>query len=164
MGKSIATLGLALVLLMALVADAHAEGEGFGIGFIVGEPTGLSAKTWLDGTKAVDGALGWSDGHNDTIRVHMDFLYHNFKLLSELGRNPPAIYLGVGGRARIRNVSGDTSFENDVQMSVRFPVGITYLFREAPLGIFAELVPALDVQPATRFWWGGAAGVRFYFR
>ncbi len=37
--------------------------------------------------------------------------------------------------------------ENDAMFGIRFPLGITYLFEDAPLDLFFELVPVLDLSP-----------------
>ena len=49
------------VCLLACQSAVYAAqgGRRFGAGIILGAPTGLSAKYWLDKTRAVDGALGF---------------------------------------------------------------------------------------------------------
>ena len=74
------------------------------------------------------------------------------------------MYYGIGGDAKIDDISSDNIVSDDLDFGVRFPVGINYLFRDAPLGIFAELVPTLEVHPETQFSWRSAFGIRYYFR
>ncbi|MBP2681688.1 MAG: hypothetical protein H6Q78_1551, partial [Candidatus Krumholzibacteriota bacterium] len=45
----------------------------------------------------------------------------------------------------------------------RVPVGLTYIFDGAPLDIFFEIVPILDLIPDTEFDANAAIGIRFYF-
>jgi len=124
--------------------------EGVGVGLIVGEPTGVSLKYWLDRSTAIDAALAV----NGPFQFHADYLVHSNKSItpSELkGRFP--WYYGIGGR--IKN-------SHETEVGVRVPVGISYLFADAPLDLFAEVAPVVDVAPTVRLGLNGAAGIRFY--
>jgi len=128
----------------------------FGAGLIVGEPTGGSVKYWVNDNLAVDGALGWSTHDHTDLYLHSDVLWHNFDLIPvSQGRLP--LYYGVGGLVRFRNDG------NDNQIGIRVPVGVSYLFDNAPVDIFAEIGPALDVAPDVRGEVTGGIGVRFWF-
>ncbi len=159
---------LPLLALLMLAGSAQAEQRGFGAGVIIGETAGLSAKKWLGGGGAVDGALSWSGGGDQTVQVHIDYLRHNYKLLRELAPKGAwtrlSLYYGIGGRAKVDDISSDNIFSDQTDLGIRFPVGINFLFKDAPLGIFAELVPTLDLRPETAFRWRSAFGVRYYFR
>ena len=67
------------------------------------------------------------------------------------------IYIGVGGLFRIRDDNRDN------QAGVRIPVGISYMFDNAPIDVFAEIGPALDVTPDVRGEMTGGVGIRFWF-
>ncbi|NTW68891.1 MAG: hypothetical protein HGB23_03465 [Chlorobiaceae bacterium] len=128
--------------------------EGVGVGLIVGEPTGVSMKYWLDKSTAIDAALAVSLSDNNPFQFHADYLVHSKKSItpSELkGRFP--WYYGIGGR--IKN-------NHETTVGVRIPVGITYLFADTPIDLFAEIAPVLDVAPTVRLGLNGAAGIRFY--
>jgi hypothetical protein len=128
----------------------------FGAGVILGEPTGLSLKYWLNDTMAVDGAAGWSYADNTDFYVHSDVLWHKFDLLTvPQGRLP--LYFGVGGLVRFRNDG------NDNQVGIRAPVGLSYIFDRMPIDIFVEIAPALDVSPSVRGDITGGIGVRYWF-
>lgn len=128
----------------------------FGAGIILGEPTGASVKYWLNDTLAIDGAAGWSL-HDDTdFYVHSDLLWHNFDLIPvSKGRLP--FYIGGGGFIRFR----DDRHDNEV--GIRVPVGVSYMFDTAPIDIFLEIGPALDVAPDLRGEITGGIGVRYWF-
>lgn len=136
-----------------LCSSALAQESGFGLGVIVGEPTGLSFKYWVERTIAVDGAVAWSLGEDDALHLHVDYLAHNFKLFQiEEGKFP--IYYGLGCRIK----SGD-----DDKLGARIPLGMNYLFENTPLDIFLEIVPVLDLAPSTELNMNGAIGVRYFF-
>ena len=65
-----------------------------------------------------------------------------------------AIYVGIGGRVVLAD---NPSF------GIRIPVGIDYLFADAPIDIFLELVPIMDLSPKTDFGIGGGIGIRYWF-
>ena len=74
----------ALSIMLTLAASVHA-GQWLGLGVMAGEPTGLSAKTWLGKTTAVDAGLAWSLSGDKDLQAHADYLIHNSELLDGLG-------------------------------------------------------------------------------
>ena len=63
---------LALVCLLVTAAPVRAQKAGdAGVGVILGAPTGITGKLWLDGTKAIDIGLGW---HSE-LTVYGDYLW-----------------------------------------------------------------------------------------
>ncbi len=113
----------------------------------------MSGKLWLTDRSAVDMAAAWSFSDEEAFHLHADYLLHNFDLISvSQGRLP--IYFGVGGRVK---------FEDESKLGVRVPVGLAYIFDGAPLDIFFEIVPILDLIPDTEFEANAAIGIRFFF-
>jgi len=131
-------------------------GEGIGVGLILGEPTGLSLKGFVTDNIAVDGAAAWSFDSPSAFQIHSDLLYHNFDLVP-LTEGKLPIYFGVGARVKFER-------HEDTRAGIRVPVGIAYMFAKAPVDIFAELAPGMDVTPRTRFQMAGGVGVRFFFK
>lgn len=147
--------GVSLVIGLA-AGTAHAQSEGTGVGVIVGEPTGISAKHWLDEDSAIDAALGWSFEGRTSFHVHADWLWHDFTLIPvEKGSLP--IHYGIGARFKGKSGSQDRA-------GIRVPVGLGYHFDEIPLEVFAEVAPILDVTPSSEFNVNVALGARWYFR
>jgi len=162
MKKSIISVVIALVPCSAFPAAAF---DGIGVGAIVGEPTGISVKKWLSPTRAVDFAAAWSFSENDSLQLHGDYLFHDFSLLQPqgiTGRMP--LYVGLGLRMKLKdsNNPGGRN-EHDNLFGVRVPLGVNYLFADAPVDLFAELAPILDVAPDSNFDINAAFGARFYF-
>lgn len=142
-----------IIVTMIIAGNIYSQDRGFGLGIVVGEPTGLSAKLWTGRTNAFDFGAAWSfkgDGH---LLVQADYVWHNYDLIHvESGRLP--LYFGIGGRA---------IFADDPFVGARIPVGLDYQFANAPIDIFFEIVPILDLVPSTNFNLGGGLGVRFWF-
>lgn len=136
----------------SLYAQEH--DKDVGIGFMVGEPTGLSLKSWSGGGNAVDVGLAWSLGRYDAINIHADYLWHNYEVFADADPGILPLYYGIGGRAIFD--------ENDAVIGARVPVGMNYLFEESPIGLFIEVAPIFNVAPETDFDFDGALGVRFY--
>ena len=131
----------------------------FGAGLIVGEPTGPSLKYWFNEITAIDGAFGASfnheSDHDASFYMHSDILWHNFDLIPvSRGRLP--VYLGVGGLLRIRDNASN-------EAGIRIPVRLSYMFDSAPIDVFVEIGPALDLSPSVRWEVTGGGGVRFWF-
>lgn len=56
-------------------------GNRLGVGVMVGKPTGVSLKYWLNEDFAIDGGIGASFHHETGLQVHSDLLWHKFELL-----------------------------------------------------------------------------------
>jgi hypothetical protein len=130
-----------------------AQADGFGVGIILGEPTGLSGKLWLTEKTAADAALAWSVWDGGALHMHADFLVHSFNLIN-VSQGQLPLYFGIGARLKL---------SEDPLFGVRIPFGLAYLFGSAPLDVFLELVPILDLVPATHFHFNSAIGVRYFF-
>jgi len=71
-----------IILSLAITTFAFSVPKKFGIGIMLGEPTGISLKYWINRDTAVAGGLAWSLG--GYLHVHGDFLIHNRRLLRDL--------------------------------------------------------------------------------
>jgi hypothetical protein len=147
--------GLIFIILFLVIfpQNVWTQEKGWGLGIILGEPTGVSFKKWLNKKHAIDAAAAWSFGSEDAFHLHGDYLFHNRNLINIDGNRIP-FYYGVGGRLK---------FQDQSRFGIRFPVGITFFIREAPIDIFFELVPILDLAPSTDFDLNAAIGARYYF-
>jgi hypothetical protein len=144
-----------LIVLMAflMLGSALAQEEGFGLGVIIGEPTGISCKGWTGNRSAIDFAAAWSFEKKAAVHLHGDLLWHNFGAV-EAERGDINLYYGIGGRIK---------FEDDGKAGIRFPLGLGYIFDNAPLDFFLEVVPILDLAPKTDFSLNAAMGMRYFF-
>src|SRR5215207_2316897 len=91
--------GFTIAALIALpgvaVADAVEKGS-FGVGIVIGEPTGVTAKLYLDDDTAVQAAAG-SAFIGGGLQIHGDFVWHPW-LLEERDSFALPVYLGPGAR------------------------------------------------------------------
>ena len=138
---------IALCLFFAVPVSVAQE-RGFGFGVIIGEPTGFSAKLWSSPVNALDFGFGCSVGGDrldkysgnydggGRVHFHMDYLWHSFEAIHSDVRLP--VYYGVGGR--FNNGAGYNS-----SLAIRGVFGIAWLAREAPVDMFLELVPTLQL-------------------
>jgi hypothetical protein len=151
------------ILMTGLVCSpALAERRGDqGYGLMVGNPSGFSAKMWIDENVALDGAIGVDRGEFD---IHTTLLYHKFHWTSESMSGPLReadqkgelpLYFGVGPRLL---------FEDEREFGVRFPVGLSYLPKASPWEFFGELAPVLRITQDVGFNGDFAIGARYYFK
>ena len=133
--------------------STSAQDKNIGLGIIVGEPTGVSIKYWTSSTTAFDGALAWSFIDGGAFHIHADYIFHNLNLIRISGTKIP-FYYGIGGRIKTANKT---------QIGVRVPLGLIYMFNNAPVDIFFEVVPILDLAPKTDFRINAAIGARYFF-
>ncbi len=160
---------VALVLLVALTASASAaaaEGKRAGgirpglfeLGLNLGEPTGVSAKLWLDRTNAVEGIAAWAFTQG-AIALCVDYLYSFPDLLNIRGESFP-LFIGIGGVVRFSAPAGGPA---QAAVGLRIPVGVLYAFREVPLELSLDIVPGLNIFPDTVPIAMGGLGVRYCF-
>jgi len=144
---------LSITFLLLFISLTKAQNSGVGLGLIVGEPTGISFKYWTGSTTAFDGALAWSFIDEGAFHIHGDYIFHNFTLITiPEGKLP--FYYGIGARLKT---------SHDSRLGVRVPFGLAYLFQNAPVDIFLEIVPILDLTPKTDFSINAAIGARYFF-
>jgi len=145
---------LLLIIMLFSCTTILAEDKKFGLGVIIGDPTGISLKLWHEKNIAYDGAIAWTtEGKEDVLHLHADFLMHMYNFIDiEKGKLP--FYFGIGGRIM---------FEKDDKVGVRIPVGLSYEFEKAPLDIFFEIVPILDLIPNTELNFNAGIGIRYFF-
>ncbi|MHC4119781.1 MAG: BAPKO_0422 family outer member beta-barrel protein [Planctomycetota bacterium] len=147
-------------LILAVASTNVCAQEKFGLGFMIGEPTGLSVKYWLDDERAIDGALAWSFSENDSLQLHGDYLFHDYELLNSYDL---PFYYGLGARLKFKDSDGRGRNEDDAIFGLRVPLGITYLVQDEPLELFFEVVPVLDLAPDVELDINAAVGLRFFF-
>ena len=142
-----------VLLIFGNVQIASADKRDFGLGVILGEPTGISLKKWLGGTTAIDVAAAWSFVNEGSLYFHIDYLVHNFNLFkTKKGKLP--LYYGIGGRI----IAEDKS-----RVGVRIPIGLSYIFDNVPLDVFAEIGLVLDLVPKTEVGFTAFIGIRYFF-
>lgn len=161
---------LLLVLALVGVVSVRAQGSGFGAGLLIGQPTGISVKAWIAADRAIDGGLAWSFAHNGYFHLHGDYLFHKMDLI-QVAKGKLPLYFGPGLRFRSWGNDGywhKGTYHEDgsghVDLGVRFPVGLAYLFDGAPVDVFLEMAPTLDLVPSTDLDVDGGLGVRYWFR
>lgn len=140
------------------------DDKKLGVGFILGEPTAISAKYFLDSKNAYDLAFYYTTG--TTLGVWADRLWHSSTLFqpSTKFERELAVYGGVGLSYRATDKddryrrAGSSSF-----VHIRIPIGIEWQPPEISLGIFVELVPGISIVPETSVIAQGGVGVRYLF-
>lgn len=155
---------LAVLALLISQVPALATRDGDqGYGVMVGNPTGLSAKIWMDDRWAFDGAVGVARSEFD---VHVSLLRHSFNWHDGIDNKWPTfqrwlqkadipLYFGIGPRVL---------FEHNEELGIRFPLGFSVLPKASNWEVFTEFAPVFRLTPSTGFNADYALGVRYYFR
>ena len=148
---------IALTTFLCFSAPEHAQSQNrsgsTGIGFILGQPTGISIAHWTVDTRSFALGAAWHFSSHSSFLLHTDYLFHRFEFLTP-EKGFMSLYYGIGGRIHI---SGREA------IGVRLPVGISYHFEQAPFELFFEIVPIFDIVPGTEFSGNSGLGARFYF-
>jgi hypothetical protein len=131
------------------------QDKGLGLGIMLGEPTGFSAKYWLNEDKAFDLGFAYSFIRSGSaLSLHADYIQHLFNVIHANIELP--VYYGFGARIR---ASSDTKG----MLGARGVAGILFLERNIPLDVFLELAPVFNLFPETALYIDLAIGARYYF-
>jgi len=156
--------------LQILASSSWASGQppktrNFGLGIEVGSPTALTGKYWYDPGHAVDMGLGYWFGNY--IEIFGDYLWHWPRAFSGTRDPGPEFvpYIGVGGEFHVANGAPPVTDNNHPTVGIyaRIPFGMEWLPPRAPVGIFLEIVPAIQIIPGIYVAFGADIGARFYF-
>lgn len=143
-----------LAVLMLMTSGLYAAQGELGLGVMLGNPTGLSGKYWLNDQHAVDGGVAVSLGKHSNMSLHSDYLLHNEGAFFFNDVYPLDLYYGLGGRME---------FDDEIELGVRVPVGIVHVIKEKNADIFGEIAPILDFLGRSGLEMHFAVGARYYF-
>jgi hypothetical protein len=138
----------------------------FGLGLMLGAPSGLTGKYFLNSREALDFGFGGMRYYRNRsgFHAHADYLWHPLSLASAEPFEIP-LYFGIGARV----FDFDDRFEDsNLAVGLRVPVGIALDFNNVPLDIFLEFALVADVFVGYRDSIGvdvnGALGIRYWFK
>ncbi len=141
-----------LASVIAVVGALPVAAEGVrevGIGVVAGDPTGGTAKLWLNSDIAVDLGVGFSGAPV----FWGDALYHMYNLLPQPQEGKLSLYVGAGPRIEARS---------DAEFGVRTIGGVAWRLSKQPLEFFAEAGPVFRVTQGGGVDADGGIGVRIY--
>lgn len=143
-----------IIATLAVMDSAQAQDRKFGIGGIIGDPDGITAKGWLSESTAIAGAISVDLGSDFSwFLIQADFLKQNTLAVWE----EALLQSHFGGGVRV--VTGDFS----EYIAIRAPIGVDVNAIDAPVEVFMDIVPTIDVDPEVYFYFTGAMGFRYYF-
>ncbi|MBN1638230.1 MAG: DUF3996 domain-containing protein [Ignavibacteriales bacterium] len=149
---------IAIIFALVLSQSNYSQDKGFGLGFMLGDPTGISGKAWISNTNAIDFGVGWAfiGGVHDKnmFSVHVDYLIHFLDAIQSSARLP--LYIGIGGRIKAHE-------GHSTNIGVRGSFGIEWWPDGIPLDLFLEIAPILKLVEETGFDIDGALGLRYFF-
>jgi hypothetical protein len=161
------------VLLVASVAsaedlvDSSVEKGSLGAGLIIGEPTGVCAKLYLEDDQAVQAALGFTFVSGG-FQAHADYVFHPWILEERDAFTIPA-YVGPGVRVMQHGAGRDG--DSDFRVGARAVAGLLFDFKEIPLDVFVEVAGVAEFRFGSEdpdingfgLALNGGLGARYYF-
>jgi hypothetical protein len=149
-----------LLFVGMMTGIASATDTNFGLGFMLGVPTGISARIATSNTNAVDLLLGYDlyshgvNGQTGVLYLGGDYLWYNYSLIPVSEGKLP-VYYGPGIQA---------TFSNDhSSVGIRGVLGIEYQFANAPFDLFLEVGPGINIVPNTDGNISAGFGTRYFF-
>jgi hypothetical protein len=161
-------ISIALCGLGAAPASAQAVEKGsLGVGIVIGEPTGVCAKMYLEDDQAIQAALGFTFVSGG-FHVHADYVFHPWILEEREAFTLPA-YIGPGVRVMQHRAGRDA--DDDFRIGPRAVIGMLFDFKEIPLDVFVEVAGIVELRFGSSddnvnglgFALNGGLGGRYYF-
>ena len=148
-------------------ADEGVEKGSLGLGLIIGEPTGISGKLYLQDDQAVQAALGFTFV-NGGLHAHADYVFHPWILEEREAFTLPA-YVGPG--IRVLQHRAGRGADDDFRIGARAVAGLLFDFKEIPLDVFVEVAGIVEIRfgsdnPDVNGFGlalNGGLGARYYF-
>ncbi len=149
------------------LTDSSVEKGSLGVGLIIGEPTGVAAKLYLQDDQAVQAALGFAFVSGG-FHVHADYVFHPWILEEREDFTIPA-YVGPGVRVMQHGAGRDG--DSDFRVGPRAVAGLLFDFKEIPLDVFVEVAGIIEYRFGSEdpdiagvgFALNGGIGARYYF-
>lgn len=151
-----------VIIFMSLDSFAY-EGRKFGAGVMVGGPTGLSFQSRGE-RDMFDFGFSWD--FDEEFTMIADYKIRSSDFISRLiGRSTPntSAYAGVGFFLDFEEHHHHRHHHHDWEAGVRVPVGVEHMFANAPVGVFLELAPTVQLIDEVDLGMMGALGARYYF-
>ena len=149
-----------IFFLFALPVTATPSEGALAGGIILGEPTGLSAKSYVTPTQAFDAALSYSL-RTDSVWIHSDYLYHSESLSKSVPGGRWVPYGGLGGVLYISKNKEKQS--SRALIAARLPGGLMFYPTKSSFEFFAEIGLIVGLLPATEVSMSGGIGSRYLF-
>lgn len=141
------------------------NGDNWGFGIVLGEPTGLTVKYYLEPSEALVFDIGAS--YFGSPRISADYLWHFNAFSSDIASlyAGPGAVLGIGESRGIWYEKRGNFYvreDNDLGLGVRGVFGVNVIPRRTPLEIFLELGVLVGLVPDFGSAVDAALGLRFY--
>jgi hypothetical protein len=149
------------------LTDDSVEKGSLGVGIMIGEPTAVCAKLYLEDDRAIQGALG-ATFVSGGFQVHADYVFHPLILEEREEFTMPA-YIGPGVRLMQHRAGRDG--DDDFRVGPRVVAGMLFDFKEIPLDVFVEVAGIFEYRIGSDdpdvegfgFALNGGIGARYYF-
>ena len=151
-----------MLIMWSAVAESQTYGK-FGVGFVAGEPSGISWKYRFNHPNAVEGAIGFLPDNG--VRADVNYLWHTHPFRNEyFGFDYGAgIAVGPGRNDLTASRTGYFYRGEEIGFGLRGVAGLNYLIPHAPVDMFLEAAPLWIVSPVSKTGLDTGFGMRLYF-
>lgn len=145
------------LFLFFICGFAHAN-SNTGVGLILGAPSGISARHWVESDRSIEANFGWSVLSKSRLYVNASYLWNKVDVFQV---KDEAFDVFFGGGLSVRTKSGTQ--DGELVFGPRVPVGVAYLFTDPKIELFGEAGLNVGIIPSSDIYLDAGVGVRFYF-
>jgi hypothetical protein len=170
-------LAAALLVPTPAAASDYASDPAFGLGVVLGEPTGITLKGILGAGHAVQASFAFALVYRDRFLAALDYVWHP-TLVTANAALDLAWHFGLGGVLGVWYDEWAYDCIDDdgspltpavcresarLMGGLRVPIGLDLMFTGAPVELFLELAPEVELYPVIDWLLYGGFGARYYF-
>jgi len=144
------------MFILALSAGAQAQSYKNAIGLRGGEPSGITFKTFINNTNAIELIAGVAYGFDNFLITGL------YEFEKPTGWAPNLDwYIGFGAHLGFWNQDKADEYETSIVLGADVVGGIEYTFDDLPLNIALDLIPSFDIIGGD--WFHFKAGISFRY-
>ncbi len=146
---------ISIVIFLSITITNFAQPAETGVGLMIGSPSGISVKHWLNKKNALGAGLGFSFINDSRLYLNIDYLYHLYDQFESEEEIP--FYYGFGIRLL-------TKEKKEGIFGIRGVAGLNWFPKNKPFDLFFEIAPVFELIPETAMNLDASIGFRYYFR
>jgi len=144
-------------------SQAAAGSKNFGIGFVAGQPSGISALYTTSIHRAIDFTVSYDLSRNFNAFLFMgDYLFRKPESL-QIGKVDFGWYWGAGVFYLQHNRPLDLIGVDFFRAGPRLPIGAYYVFSTIPVEAYIEIGIGFSILPSIELEPTGGIGARYFF-
>lgn len=148
-----------ILVLAAVTIGAHAQSYKSAVGLRGGDPSGITFKTFISGSNAIELVAGSRFGWDNIVITG----FYEYEQPTGWAPNLDW-YFGIGAHLGFWDNDASVEYDSNIMAGVDGIVGLEYTFDDIPLNLSLDIVPSFNIigHPSW-FHMNGGISIRYVF-